>query len=95
MSNSDVFVLKRCWCCCILGIVRCDAFCSETVRGSYSARVSTSSLARVRRVLVLHIVEEEGEDQEDEKDGRREDEQQPHHERMEMGWSEMCAARQT
>ena len=46
------------------------------MRGSYSARVPRSSLARVRRVLVSHIMEEEGEDQEDEKDDRREDRQQ-------------------
>ena len=46
------------------------------VRGSYSARVPRSSLARVRRVLVSHIVEEEAEDQEDEQDDRREEGQQ-------------------
>ena len=47
-----------------------------SVRGSYSARVPRSSLARVRRVLVPHIMEEEGEDQENEKDDRKEDRQQ-------------------
>ena len=46
----------------------------ESVRGSYSARVPRSSL--VRRVLVTHIMEEEGEDQENEKDDRREGGQQ-------------------
>ena len=52
-------------------------------------------------------MEEEAEDQEDEQDDRREEwtarsgrenrreSEQPHHERMKMGWSEMCAARQT
>ena len=76
------------------------------MRGSYSARVPRSSLAEVRKELVSHIMEGESEDQEDERDDRREDEQQevegriaeseqPHHERMRMGWSEMCAARQT
>ena len=80
---------------------------SRTVRGSYSARVPRSSLARVRRVFFTHIMEEEGEDQENEKDDRREDgtaesrrvsrreSEQPHHERMKIGWSEMCATRQT
>ena len=42
------------------------------VRGSYLARVPRSLLARVHRVFVLHIVEEEAEDQVDEKDDRRE-----------------------
>ena len=76
-----------------------------SVRGSYSARVPRSSLASVLRVLVPHIMEEEGEDREDKKDDWREDgtaksgrenrreSEQPHHERMKMGWSEMCAAR--
>ena len=45
------------------------------VRGSYSARVPRSSFARVRRVLVTHMVEE-GEDQENEKEDEREDGQQ-------------------
>ena len=35
-----------------------------------------SSLARVRRVLVSHIMEEESEDQEDEQDDRRERQQE-------------------
>ena len=72
------------------------------MRGSYLATVPRSSLARVRRVLVSHIMEEEI--QEDEKDDKREEttlirkesrreSEQPHHECM--GWSEMCAARQT
>ena len=43
------------------------------MRGSYSARVPRSSLARVRRVLVTHTMEEEAEDQEDEKGDRREE----------------------
>ena len=46
------------------------------MRGSYSAKVPRSSLARVHRVFVLHIVEEEAESQEDELDDRREDRQQ-------------------
>ena len=71
-------------------------FTPKGVRGSYSARVPRSSLARVRRVLVPHIMEEEDERQENEKDDRREDGQQRvegrvaenqnnHHERMKMG----------
>ena len=52
-------------------------------------------------------MEEEGGDQENEKDDRREDglqrvegriaesQKQPHHERMKMGWSEVRATRQT
>ena len=46
------------------------------MRGSYSARVPKSSLARVRRVLVSHIMEEEAEGQENEVDDRREEGQQ-------------------
>ena len=43
----------------------------KNVRGSFSAR---SSFARVCRVLVSHIMEEEGEeDQENEKEDERED----------------------
>ena len=44
------------------------------MRGSYSARVPWSSFARVRRVLVPHIMEEE--EQENEKEDEREDGQQ-------------------
>ena len=44
----------------------------ENVRGSYSARVPRFSLARVHRVFVPHIVEEEAEDQVDEKDDEEE-----------------------
>ena len=47
---------------------------AQHVRGSYSARVPRSSLARVHRVFVLHIVEEEAEDQVDEKDHRQQEE---------------------
>ena len=43
------------------------------MRGSFSARATRSSHARVRRVLVTHIMEEEGEEQENEKDDERED----------------------
>ena len=43
------------------------------MRGLYSARVPRSSLTRVHRVFVLHIVEEEAERQKDEQDDRRED----------------------
>ena len=39
-------------------------------------RLTRSSFASVRKVLVPHIMEEEGEDQEDEKDDGREDGQQ-------------------
>ena len=46
------------------------------MRGSFSARVPRSSFAEVRRVLVLHIVEEEADDQENERDDRTEDGQQ-------------------
>ena len=46
------------------------------MRGSFSARVPVSSSARVHRVFVLHIVEEEDEDQVDEKDDRKESRQQ-------------------
>ena len=46
------------------------------MRGSFSARVPRSSFARVRRVLVRHIMEEEDEDQENEKEDGREDGQQ-------------------
>ena len=41
------------------------------MRGSFSARVPRSSVAEVRRVFVLHIMEEEGKDQEDEKEDER------------------------
>ena len=44
----------------------------DSVRGSYSARVPRSSLARLHREFVHRIVEEEAEDQVDEKDDRRE-----------------------
>ena len=54
---------------------RCQS-CPDDVRGSYSARVPRSSLARVYRVFVLHIVEEEAESQEDEQDFWREEGQQ-------------------
>ena len=46
------------------------------MRGSYSAILPRSSLAEVRRVFVLHTVEEEAENQVDEKDDGREDRQQ-------------------
>ena len=60
------------------------------------ARVPRFSLASVRKELVSHIMEEEGEDQEDEKKRRenRRESEQPHPERMKMGWNEICAARQ-
>ena len=54
----------------------CASMSTESVRGSYSARVPRSSLARVRRVLVSHIMEEEGEDQEDEDDKREQGQQE-------------------
>ena len=98
---SDVV---KCSSCSTSLIICCKA---DFVRGSYSARVPRSSLAEVRRVLVTHTMEEEDEDQEDEQDDKREkktarsgrenrrESEQPHHERMKMGRSEMCAARQT
>ena len=43
------------------------------MRGSFSAKVPRSSLARVRRVLVPHIMEEEGEEQDNEKEDESED----------------------
>ena len=43
------------------------------MRGSFPARVPKSSLAKARRVLVPHIMEEEGDDQENEKEDERED----------------------
>ena len=46
------------------------------MRGSYSATVPRSSLTRVHRVFVHHIVEEEAEDPKNEPDDRREDGQQ-------------------
>ena len=46
------------------------------MRGSCSATVPKSSSARVHRVFVLHFVEEEAENLEDEQDDRREDRQQ-------------------
>ena len=58
------------------------------VRGSFSARVPRSSFARVRRVLVTHIVEEEGEEQKNEKGSRKESHreyQDNHIMRMRMG----------
>ena len=65
---------------------------AANVRGSYSARVPRSSLARVHRVFVLHIVEEEAESQEDEQDDRREDRQQEEEGRVaENQTHNMCA----
>ena len=70
---------------------------SQPVRGSFSAKVPRSSCWRVRRVLVSHIMEEEGEGQENEMEDDREDGKQrvegrvvesfkqAHHERMRMG----------
>ena len=52
------------------------------MRGSYSARVPSSSLAGVHREFVHHIVEEEGEDQVDEKDDKRESVQQEEERRV-------------
>ena len=43
------------------------------MRGSFSARVPKSSVARVRKVLVSHIMEEESGEQENEKENERED----------------------
>ena len=46
------------------------------VRGSYSARLSRSSLARVHREFAHHIVEDEVDGQEEGQDDKREDGQQ-------------------
>ena len=46
------------------------------MRGSYSARVPRSSFAGVHRGFVLHILEDEVDDQEERQDDRREDEKQ-------------------
>ena len=66
------------------------------MRGSYSARVPRSSLARVHREFVHHIVADEVDGQEERQDDKREDRQQreengeveenqnTQHERMEM-----------
>ena len=43
------------------------------MRGSYSARVPRSSLARVHRKFVHHIVEDEVDGQEEGQDDKRED----------------------
>ena len=52
----------------VVGLVACK----RIVLG----RVPRSSFARVRRVLVPHIMEEESEEQENEKEDEREDGQQ-------------------
>ena len=75
----------------------CRSLGSLPVIISYSASVPRSSLARVRRVLVTHILEE-AEDPENEQDDRKEKSQRvrttsrAHEDGMEC---EMCAARQT
>ena len=46
------------------------------MRGSYSARVPRSSLARVHREFVHHIVEREVDGQEEGQDDKRENGQQ-------------------
>ena len=48
----------------------------ENVRGSYSARVPRSSLARVHREFVHHILEDEVDGQEEGQDDKREDGEQ-------------------
>ena len=63
-------------CVCLSVFLFLSLFSLFSVRGSYSSRVPRSSLARVRRVLVPHIMEEEAEDPENEQDDRREDRQQ-------------------
>ena len=50
-----------------------EPFC---VRGSYSARVPRSSLARVHREFVHHILEDEVDGQEEKQDDKREDGEQ-------------------
>ena len=47
----------------------CRSLGSYPVRGSYSATVPRSSFARVRRLLVPHIMDE-GEEQENEKEDK-------------------------
>ena len=49
---------------------------SDSVRGSYSARVPRSSLARVHREFVHHILEDEVDGQEEGQDEKGEDGQQ-------------------
>ena len=46
------------------------------MRGSFSARLPRSSLAEVHKEFVHHIVEDEGDGQEERQDDRREDGQQ-------------------
>ena len=46
------------------------------MRGSYSARVPRSSLARVHREFVHHILEDEDDEQEEGPDDKREDGEQ-------------------
>ena len=53
-----------------------EALVGKCVRGSYSARVPRSSLARVHREFVHHIVEDEVDGQEEGQDDKREDGQQ-------------------
>ena len=72
------------------------------MRGSFSARVPRSSFAKVRRVPVSHIMEEEGENQENAKDDEREDgqhrvegEYQDNHIMSACGWDEMKSATHT
>ena len=48
----------------------------RSVRGSYSARVPKSSLARVHKEFVHHILEDEVDGQEERQDGKREDGEQ-------------------
>ena len=63
--------------CTVQWSLRCAGrWAHKPVRGSYSARVPKSSLARVCRVLVPYIMEDEAEDPENENDDRREGRQQ-------------------
>ena len=58
---------------CNCGVAVVDNVC---VRGSYSARVPRSSLARVHREFVHHIVEDEVDGQEEGQDDKRENGEQ-------------------
>ena len=60
--------------CAVQQSPRCAGrWAHKPVKGSYSTRLPRSSLARVHRVFVLHIVEEEAEDVVDEQDDGREE----------------------
>ena len=69
----------------------------QPVRGSYSARVRRSSLARVHREFVHHILDDEVDGQDEGQDDKREDGEEREesaeqtHERMRMNHDKWCA----